>query len=501
MRAKWAKLMWAGYFLCFLLGLGAGGALFSRIVNDKLESFRLAGGVRRVNTVGFSTPSVVSASHFQPTVEFEQAAAASVNSVVFVSTRFSDSDSYLGLGDLFGSPQRGSGSGIILSEDGYIVTNNHVIEGASEILIVLNNKTEYEASVVGVDPDTDVAVLKIDAAGLPPVKFGNSDDARVGQWVLAVGNPFNLTSTVTAGIISAKARNIGILRAQSNGKNGQDYSIESFLQTDAAVNPGNSGGALVSLSGELMGVNTAIATETGSYSGYSFAIPSNLVKKVVNDLIRFGAVRRGFIGVNIQDVDAKTAQKNKLPTFEGAYVTGLAPNGGAKAAGLKSGDLITAIRGRKITSASELQEQIANYNPGDVVPIQVLRDEQVLTVDVTLRGVDGSENADAEKRSPRSEKSFVGGAARLLGATFAEPTPSELRRRDITQGVKVSEITKGGRFHNIGIEKGFIITAIDRKPVNSAQELLAMINDAENHVYIEGYKSNGKKSYYILRLD
>lgn len=495
------KRIMVGYGLCFLLGLGGSGAIFSYIMNEKLNKFHQTNTIRRVNN--FSPMPTANLSNyiptFQATEEFEQAAAASVNAVVYVSTKVSNSDSYLGLGDLFGTPQRGSGSGVIISDDGYIVTNNHVIEDASEIIITLNNKTEHKAKVIATDANTDLAVIKIDAIGLQTIKFGNSDDVRVGQWVLAVGNPFNLTSTVTAGIVSAKARNIGILRGQNGGKNGQDYSIESFLQTDAAVNPGNSGGALVSLKGELIGLNTAIATETGSFSGYSFAIPANLVRKVVNDLIHYGTVQRGFIGVSIQDLDARTAQKHNLQTLEGAYVTGIAANGAARAAGLKEGDLIVSIHGKKISSASELQEQIANYNPGDAVQVQVLRDNQPLTLVVTLRNLDGTTDK-VEKTAFFNESTSSKKNATLqeIGAAFSEPTTAELRRRDLNYGVKVTEIRKGGRFHSLGIEKGFIITAIDKAPVLSPKDVIDKIESAEHHVYIEGYKTNGKKSYYIL---
>jgi Do/DeqQ family serine protease len=270
--------------------------------------------------------------------------------------------------DFFGAPQpsKGTGSGVIISPKGYIVTNNHVINGASTVEVVLHDKRKFQARVIGTDPSTDLAVLQIEAANLPVVAMTNSDEAKIGEWVLAVGNPFELTSTVTAGIISAKGRNINIL--------GGRQSIESFIQTDAAVNPGNSGGALVNVKGELLGINTAIATPTGTFAGYSFAVPINLVKKVVQDLIDFGEVRRGFLGVMIQEVDDALAKKLNLTVPQGVYVQDLMPEGGAAEAGVKKGDVIVAVNGNSIKNVAELQEKIGSRNPGEAVSLTVVRD-------------------------------------------------------------------------------------------------------------------------------
>jgi S1-C subfamily serine protease len=301
------------------------------------------------------------------------AAEKTTESVVFVNTVISAGDgSASGFHNFFGGTEkaRATGSGVILSADGYIITNNHVVEQAEMVNITLNDRREFEAKIVARDPNTDLAVLKIDTKGLKPIEFANSDEVKIGQWVLAVGNPFNLTSTVTAGIISAKARNIGILRKS------YEYSIESFLQTDAAVNPGNSGGALVNLNGELIGINTAIATETGFYAGYSFAIPSNLVNKVVNDLIDYGVVQRGFIGVNIRDVDAILAREEGLETTEGVYITGVNPNGAAMQAGLKAGDIIQCVVGHTITGTALIQGLTGTIDYNTTFTVKVIEEVQ-----------------------------------------------------------------------------------------------------------------------------
>jgi len=333
-------------------------------------------------------------------LDFTYAAEKSVNSVVHVTTmhKVAPSQARGGFSDplfefFFGRPQQpreqeepkerpgGAGSGVILSEDGYIVTNNHVVENASSIEITLNDKRAFKAEIVGVDPTTDIALLKIDANGLTPMLFGNSDELRIGEWVLAVGNPFNLTSTVTAGIVSAKARNINILTA--------DLKIESFIQTDAAVNPGNSGGALVNTRGELVGINTAIASRTGSFAGYSFAIPASIVSKVVADLKEFGVVQRAILGVQLRDINSEFAKENKLPTLDGVYIVNVLEKGAAQLAGIKEGDIITAIGSVRIKSTAELQEQVGRYRPGNIVQVTVLRKDKEHKFDVELRNLSG----------------------------------------------------------------------------------------------------------------
>lgn len=332
---------------------------------------------------------------------FTDAAAKATPAVVHVKTSYevntSQSQQFYG-NDLFEwffgqngqglnpTPQRkqamGSGSGVIISEDGYIVTNNHVIDKANVIEITLSNNKTYQAQLIGVDKDTDLAVLKIEANKLPSLSFANSDDIRVGEWVLAVGNPFNLSSTVTAGIVSAKGRNINIL--ENFGAKG-NTAIESFIQTDAAVNPGNSGGALVNTRGELMGINTAIATPTGSFAGYSFAVPANLVSKVVDDIRNFGSAQRAYLGVSISNVNDIMAEEQKLPSLDGVYIANMLKDGSAYDAGMEIGDIIIAIDNEKVKSASELQQKIAEYRPGDIVEVSYFRKGKERKMNILLK--------------------------------------------------------------------------------------------------------------------
>ena len=320
-------------------------------------------------------------------VDFTKAAEMSVGAVVHVKTKYNIYgkqyvDPFYQF--FFGRPQQqqpmqqaqATGSGVILSDDGYIVTNNHVIAQANEIEVVLNDKRSFTAQLIGTDPNTDIALLKIDATGLPTLEMGNSDDLKVGEWVLAVGNPFNLTSTVTAGIVSAKARNINILDA--------DMKIESFIQTDAAVNPGNSGGALVNTRGELVGINTAIASQTGSYAGYAFAVPTSIVQKVVAALRQYGSVQRALLGIRMLDITSEVQQYYHLNTLEGVYIAEVVSGSAAEKGGVLAGDVVVAVNGNTINSSSELQEKIARKNPGDEVSLTVLRDGKRLDLRVTL---------------------------------------------------------------------------------------------------------------------
>ena len=320
-------------------------------------------------------------------VDFTKAAEMSVGAVVHVKTKYNIYgkqyvDPFYQF--FFGRPQQqqpmqqaqATGSGVILSDDGYIVTNNHVIAQANEIEVVLNDKRSFTAQLIGTDPNTDIALLKIDATGLPTLEMGNSDDLKVGEWVLAVGNPFNLTSTVTAGIVSAKARNINILDA--------DMKIESFIQTDAAVNPGNSGGALVNTRGELVGINTAIASQTGSYAGYAFAVPTSIVQKVVADLRQYGSVQRALLGIRMLDITSEVQQYYHLNTLEGVYIAEVVSGSAAEKGGVLAGDVVVAVNGTTINSSSELQEKIARKNPGDEVTLTVLRDGKRQDLRVTL---------------------------------------------------------------------------------------------------------------------
>ena len=318
-------------------------------------------------------------------VDFTQAAERSVEAVVHVKTKYYRQQQYVDpfYQFFFGRPQQSqqpsamaSGSGVILSNDGYIVTNNHVIEDANEIEVVLNDKRTFAAQLIGTDPNTDLALLKIEATNLPTIEIGNSDDLRVGEWVLAVGNPFNLTSTVTAGIVSAKARSINILNS--------DMKIESFIQTDAAVNPGNSGGALVNTRGQLVGINTAIASQTGSYAGYAFAIPTAIMQKVVADLRQYGTVQRALLGIRMLDITQQVKDQLSLESMEGVYVGEVISGSAADKAGMKAGDVIVQVDGRPINASSQLQEQIGRKNPGDQITILVRRGQRSLTLQVTL---------------------------------------------------------------------------------------------------------------------
>lgn len=400
-------------------------------------------------------------------MDFTSAAELSTPAVVhIISTTVSTANAYdpwreLFGDDFFGAPQNprerrqeSSGSGVIISPDGYIVTNNHVVANAEEVEITLHNKESYTATIIGTDPTTDLALLKIDVANATPLSFANSDEVRVGEWVLAVGNPFNLESTVTAGIVSAKGRNINILQEQ--------YSIESFIQTDAAVNPGNSGGALVDLNGNLIGINTAIATPTGVYAGYSFAVPSNIVKKVCEDLKKYGMVQRGFLGVMIRGVDSKLVSEKGLRVSSGVYVDEVVPDGAADEAGIKSGDVIVRIQGVDIKAVPELQEQIGSKRPGDELSVVVNRGGSEKSLKVLLKNKDG-ETSIVEK----SELS----ALAALGIELQDLNPDELSKLGIPNGVKVTTVTDGMLRRYTKIREGFIITKIDDRSVASTQDV------------------------------
>lgn len=356
---------------------------------------------------------------------------------------------------------RGSGSGVIISPDGFIVTNLHVVDNSAEIEVALDDEREYKAKIVGIDHSSDIALLKIKAVNLPHIILGNSDSVHVGEWVLAVGNPFNLKSTVTSGIISAKSRNINILDA--------DNPIESFIQTDAVINPGNSGGALVNTNGELIGINTAIITESGRYEGYSFAIPSNLVRKVIKDIKEFGEVKRGFLGINIKPVDDKLAKKLGMNKPNGVAVTRVVKNSGSANAGLRVNDVILKINNKKINSTPELQEIVAQYRPGNKLVVDIVRGGQVQQVFIKLQGIRKERKNFAYKLKPHFKK--YGFEARNL-------TTSE-KRISGTEGVKVISITKGKKIAKTNMEIGYIITSVNNKPIHGLYELLSIFIDME----------------------
>lgn len=376
-------------------------------------------------------------------------------------------------------PRRASGSGVIISSDGFIVTNNHVIKEADEIEVSLNNNKTYTAELIGSDPNTDLALLKIDAQDLSYIPFGNSDSIQVGSWVLAVGNPFNLASTVTAGIVSAKGRNINILEGNA--------AIESFIQTDAAVNPGNSGGALVDISGNLIGINTAIASPTGSYSGYAFAVPSNLAGKVVQDLMQYGLVQRGFLGVSIRNVDQKLANELELDIPAGVYVQEVIDGSAAREAGIEKGDVITRINKVPIGSASKLQEIVAQYRPGDKLSVTYLRKGNEYDETVVLK----NKNQGTELLSKEEVSTLE-----VLGVEFEELTHSELKSLGLEHGIRVAKIKEGKIKRYTDMREGFIISSIDKQPVESKEDVINLMSNKKGGVMIEGKYEDYPGSYY-----
>ncbi len=383
-----------------------------------------------------------------------------------------------------------TGSGVIINADGYIVTNNHVINGAEEVEVSLYDNRVYKARIVGTDPDTDIAVIKIEEKGLPFLSFVDSNKSKVGEWVLAVGNPFNLNSTVTAGIISAKGRNINILNR--NTEQGST-AIEAFIQTDAAINPGNSGGALVNLQGGLLGINTAIASPTGAYSGYGFAVPSNLVSKIVEDLIEYGVVQRGWLGVSITTVNRQLADERELSVATGAYISSFADNSSAREAGLKEGDVVIRIDEKIIKSNTELIEYIGTHRPGDKVNITVNRDGKEMTFPVVLKTREGSVGpVKAEERSTAS----------VLGMELENLNNDDLGKLGLKQGVAVKSL-RSGKLSHTDIREGFIITKVNDEPVSSVKEfndLVGKKRPGELIILSGTYRANPKNEYnYAFR--
>ncbi len=373
-----------------------------------------------------------------------------------------------------------SGSGVIISPDGFIVTNNHVIEDGNRYEITLNDRREFTAKLIATDPSTDLALLKIDATGLPFLLFGNSDSLRVGEWVLAVGNPFNLESTVTAGIVSAKGRSIDILEGE--------YTIESFIQTDAAVNPGNSGGALVNTNGELVGINTAIITRSGKYEGYSFAIPATLVQKVIRDLRDFGEVQRGLLGIGIGSVTDKIARELNLPRVEGVYISKVTPGGGAEDAGLSTGDVIVEVNHVKVRTIPELQEQVGRLHPGSVIRVDYIRKGKRYSANVTLK--------DKDQATRITVKTNVDKIIGDLGFDLRELTIAERRRLRVS-GVFVEKIKSGSIIERTEMDPGYIITKVGEVRVSSIQEIVNELKKKKGReIYLEGFYENYPGEYY-----
>jgi serine protease Do len=420
--------------------------------------------------------------------DFSAAAELSVNSVVHVNVaverQISPWEEFFYGGSRQGQVVQGSGSGVIISEEGYIVTNNHVIDGAQSIKVKLNDNRSIKAELVGTDRTTDIALLKIEADNLIPLAFGDSDALRLGEWVLAVGNPFNLTSTVTAGIISAKGRNINIINDRS--------AIEAFIQTDAAVNPGNSGGALVNTRGELIGINTAISTHTGSFEGYSFAVPANIVRKVVDDLRLYGAVQRAFLGVNIANVSAELADEQDLTVNSGVYVIDAIENGAAAEAGIKRGDVIVQVDANKVNKMAELLEQIGRKRPGDDAKIMVIRDGERRSFEVTLKNKQGTTQLFRKEELNTN---------RLLGAQFEELSESERRNYGLRSGVKVVD-AGNGKLNKAGVPEGFIILKVNNQYVEQVEDLNDIVGKLSqgDGVLIQGSHPNGQADYFAFGL-
>lgn len=378
-----------------------------------------------------------------------------------------------------------SGSGVIISPDGYIVTNNHVVEDGDQIEVTLNDKREFRAELIGTDRSTDLALIRLKSKdrNFPYLEFGNSDSLRIGEWVMAVGNPFNLESTVTAGIVSAKGRSIDILEGQDR--------IESFIQTDAAVNPGNSGGALVNTNGELIGINTAIITRSGRYEGYSFAVPSNLVRKVIKDLRDYGLVQRGLLGVFIDEMDSRLAEHLGLPSVEGVHITRVTKESGADDAGLRKGDVIVGINGVRTKTLPEMQEQVGRYRPGNTISVEYIRKGKEYSTNVILKDKSNKTSMLAAREAK---------ILRELGFELRELTQEEKRRVE-ADGVKVTSIYRFSRIERTNMDPGFIITKVDNQPVNSVDEVIGILENASGKVMLEGvYEEYPGEYYYAFAL-
>lgn len=433
--------------------------------------------------------------------DFETAAAAVTPAVVYIRVTYAGQED--GSSDPSQGVQMASGSGVIISPDGYIVTNNHVVDKAKKIEITTNDHRNFTAKVIGTDPNTDLALIKINAENLPVVKFGNSDDVKVGEWVMAVGNPFNLTSTVTAGIVSAKGRGIGIIghghdQQQQETPFGQmpvnrqgpsvNTGIESFIQTDAAINPGNSGGALVNTKGELIGINSAIASHTGSYEGYGFAIPINLAKKVLTDIEKYGSVKRGYVGVTFQELNQDAAGALHIEQTAGLYVDRVAQGSGAALAGLQHGDIITKVDGKPVYTSSDLQEPVARLAPGDGINLTVLRNNEEKDIRVTLEANVGDLGQNTVANTSAED------LYNKLGASFEPLSQDQKDKLNTSSGVAVTEVRPGLLFDDIQIPVGSVITSINKQSVNSSGDVAkAITNLVDGKMIIAGYYPDGTK--------
>ena len=448
-------------------------------------------------TDSFAMPAALFDSKPVQPVDLTDAAENSVHAVVHIkSTQLGRTQIVQQMPDLFDfffgdgmgrqqqvrtQPRVGFGSGVIISKDGYIVTNNHVIDGADEIDVKLNDNREFKGKLIGTDPNTDLALIKIEGDDFPTIPIGNSEALKVGEWVLAVGNPFNLTSTVTAGIVSAKARSLRVY----------DGGIESFIQTDAAINQGNSGGALVNARGELVGINAVLSSPTGAYAGYGFAIPTSIMTKVVGDLKEFGTVQRAILGISGYDLGDERSKDKDLGVVEGVYVADVTDGSGAKAAGIESGDVIVGIEGKKVRNMAELQESIAKYRPGDKVEVTILRNKKEKDLNVTLKNLQG--NTEVVKKFDLD----------MLGAAF-KPIDDDMKRHlGVNYGLQVTGLDKG-KLADAGIKKGFIILKVNGNKITSEEDLAEVLKAAnqspERVLFISGYYTSGRRANYAVEL-
>lgn len=466
----------------FLVACLSGGLVawfsYSRNNNDNIE-----------DNIAMQVP-IQHVSYIPETsVNFINSAKTSVDQVVHVMSSGSQTIMYNSPFDfMFGGgmqqeiPTMSSGSGVIISTDGYIVTNNHVISNANDIEIILNNKKSYKAKVIGTDEAIDLALIKIEGEEgekFSAMPYGNSDLIEIGEWVLAIGNPFNLNSTVTAGIVSAKARSLGM---------SSKTSLEAFIQTDAAVNPGNSGGALINTKGELIGINTAIASRTGSYVGYSFAIPVNIVKKVVYDLMEYGEVQRALLGVSIYEINAKTAKELNIKNLQGVFVNAVSENGAASDAGVEIGDVITHINNVPIQNSSQLYEQIGTHRPGDKIQVSLIRNEKTKVLDLILKN---QNNQTTMKKVENID---------LLGAKFKVMSKGDLLKLKASNGLQITELNPG-QLRMKGVKVGFVVTKVNQEKVYTVADLKRIINKSAGGVLIEGVYPNGKKAYYAIGIE
>ena len=421
--------------------------------------------------------------------DFTYAAESAVDAVVYVkvtSTQTMQSQAPNSIFDFFfglpqqGAPQQrervGSGSGVIIREDGYIVTNNHVIDGATKIEVTLNNNQKYQATLVGTDPATDIALLKIDAQGLPVVPFGDSDKLRLGEWVIAIGSPYDLRSTITAGIVSAKGRSMPNYTGE--------FKIESFIQTDAAVNPGNSGGALVDKAGNLVGINTAIVSQTGSYTGYSFAVPVNIVKKIVYDLMDYGSVKRAILGITMQEIDDKIADELKLSSRNGVYIVEVSKSGAADKAGIKAGDVLVAIDSIRLTNSASVQEAVSRFSPGDKAVVTVIRDGKEKNMEVVFKGT-------SQENGTLSDD----GSVAFYGSSIKAADDETLKKFGLKSGVEIVELGPG-KMMEAGATEGFIILYVNDHPVKTPEDVIEIVKKSKRTVFIEGVTPSGRTGYF-----